>query len=305
MLTVFTVAKHFRGQINIIQRNAIESWKRLHSDVQVILLGNEEGSAEIAKEKGLVHILDVETNEFGTPLLNGAFMRAERCAQHRLLCFVNCDILLMSDFIRAVSTVAEQCRAGFLAVGECVNLDVCSSIGFERDDWEESLRLDAVNRGKRRGPYGIDYFVFPKGFYSELPPFALGRAGFDQWLVWKARQTKHPVVDVSPVACVIHQNHDYAHVAGGREWSYRGEEAIRNIELAGSGRSCLYSVTHKLKPAGLRPYWIGKYLSDRVQGNTRIVWWRMLILTQRVRHLLGLRRENLRQLGKRFGVRLG
>ena len=42
--------------------------------------------------------------------------------------------------------------------------------------------------GKRRGAAAMDWFVFPAGLFGEVPPFAVGRAGFDNWLVWKARQ---------------------------------------------------------------------------------------------------------------------
>ena len=42
MLTIFSTPKPFRGHIGVIQRNAIESWKRIHPDVEIILFGDEE-----------------------------------------------------------------------------------------------------------------------------------------------------------------------------------------------------------------------------------------------------------------------
>lgn len=52
-LTIFAVPKPFRGQIGIIQRNAIQSWTKLKLRPEIILLGNDEGTQEIAREFGL------------------------------------------------------------------------------------------------------------------------------------------------------------------------------------------------------------------------------------------------------------
>ena len=94
MLTIFSTPKPFRGHIGTIQRNAIQSWKRLHPDVEVILFGDDEGAAEAAREFGLRHVPDVPRNEFGTKLLRGFFEPAQRMAQYDRLCYVNCDIIL-------------------------------------------------------------------------------------------------------------------------------------------------------------------------------------------------------------------
>ena len=73
-----------------------------------------------------------------------------------------------------------------------------------------------------------------------MPPFAIGRACFDNWLVWRARQ-EGLVVDATADVVAVHQRHDYTHVAGGKEEVYYGEEAARNLELAG-GKSRLYTL---------------------------------------------------------------
>ena len=77
MLTVFAVPKPFAGHIGVIQRNAVRSWRALHPECQVILCGDEPGSAEAASELGVERLLDVDTNDFGTPLLSSC-SRASR-----------------------------------------------------------------------------------------------------------------------------------------------------------------------------------------------------------------------------------
>jgi hypothetical protein len=63
MLTFFTTAKPFRGHSATIQCNALQSWKLLHPDIEVILFGDEEGTAEVCAELGLRHEPHVERNE--------------------------------------------------------------------------------------------------------------------------------------------------------------------------------------------------------------------------------------------------
>ena len=105
MLTIFTTAKPFRGHIGIIQRNALQSWKALHPGIEIILFGADEGAAEAAREFGLRHEPHVERNEWGSKRLDFMFARAEAIARHGILCYINCDIVLMQDFWRAIERV--------------------------------------------------------------------------------------------------------------------------------------------------------------------------------------------------------
>ena len=98
MLTFFSTPKPFRGHINVIQRNAIQSWLRIHPGVEVILLGDDEGAAETCREFGIRHVPQVARNEHGTKYLASIYDRAQALSRHDLLCYVNCDIVLMSNF---------------------------------------------------------------------------------------------------------------------------------------------------------------------------------------------------------------
>jgi len=52
MLTIFSTPKPFLGHIDVIQRNALQSWKRLHPDVEIILFGDDNGAAEVCRDRG-------------------------------------------------------------------------------------------------------------------------------------------------------------------------------------------------------------------------------------------------------------
>ena len=134
MITFFSTPKPFRGHIGIIQRNAIQSWKLVHPDAEVILFGNEEGAAEAARDLGARHEPEVDRNSLGTPLLSSLFDRAERFARHGRLCFLNADILLTGDFL-AASTRLAKLHERSLMVGRRCDVDITQPWDFSQPDW--------------------------------------------------------------------------------------------------------------------------------------------------------------------------
>ena len=105
MLTLFSTPKPFRGHIAVIQRNALQSWKLLHPDADVILFGVDEGTAEICSELGLQHVADTSRSRLGTNRVDAMFQRAQEISRHDLLCYCNCDIVLTREFPEAVEKV--------------------------------------------------------------------------------------------------------------------------------------------------------------------------------------------------------
>src|SRR5215470_320731 len=59
MLTIFATPKPFRDHIAVIQRNAIRSWTLLRPACEIILMGNDEGTADIAAEFGVRYVPEV------------------------------------------------------------------------------------------------------------------------------------------------------------------------------------------------------------------------------------------------------
>ncbi len=231
MLTIFSCPKPFRGHANIIQRNAVQSWRRLGPEVEVILLGDDEGTSEVAKEFRIQHIAGIARNDHGTPLINSLFEKAQEKAKYDRMCYVNADIILMSNFVLAIKrAIVEIDRS--LMVGRKWNLDVREPLDFSKD-WETRLAREVSRRGKLAPHFAIDYFVFPKGIMGEIPPFAVGRPAWDNWVLYRACSKDIPIVDLTKTVTVVHQNHDYSHHPGGWMGAMRGEESIQNIQLAG------------------------------------------------------------------------
>ncbi len=194
--------------------------------------------SEVAVGYGLRQLRDVKRSETGTPLVSSIFTLARQASQSSLLAYLNADILLLPDFVEAARQVSRHAES-FLVIGQRWDLDVHSLLDFS-PGWDERLRVDVKARGRLHMPAGSDYFIFPHDLFAEIPDFTIGRAGWDNWMIFHARQRGWPVIDGTPSIMVVHQDHDYSHLPGGRP-HYEHPESQVNQALAG-GSANLYMV---------------------------------------------------------------
>jgi len=258
LITIFASPKPFADRaINIAQRNSIQSWKALRPACDIILFGNEDGTKEIAAEYGLKHIPNVDSNSEGLPKVKYLFDKAESLSRFNILTYVNSDIILMNDFVAAISTIYEKRKSNpFLMVGQRYNLEVPKLVDFNDNSWENHLRLRIHEEGQLRGCGAIDYFVFTKGLWPDMPEFVVGRVGFDNWLIYRARSLSVDVIDATEMVSVVHQKHIYR-----KDNIYKRRqcpEAIKQLQLVG-GEEYFFRISDAnllLTPAGLikRPF---------------------------------------------------
>jgi hypothetical protein len=231
MITIFAIPKAFHGHIKTIQRNAIQSWTLLKPRPRLILFGSDEGTKEMAEELNIEHIPSVACSEYGTPIIQDVFNQARQLSTTPLLCYINSDIILMSDFMNAVKTVAKSTKQ-FLLCGRRWNLDVTSPLVFS-EGWEEQLKEEVKHSGTLEEPWAIDYFVFSSQIGNNMPPFIIGRPSWDNWLLYSVRTKGLPLIDATLSIQIVHQNHDYRHVPGGSGKTVDGPETNINLKLSG------------------------------------------------------------------------
>jgi len=167
-LTLFSAPKPFTDpHIAVIQHNAIKSWTLL-SDVEVLLIGDEQGVAEAAKELGVKHLPDVQCSDNGTPLISSMFQLARENSHSDLLCIINTDIILMPDFVEAAYTifyggrVAEGVSRPQLSKAFLVTRTFCLPVGFdtgfallnqrivfEKENMPEPIQLHLLQPGQQ------------------------------------------------------------------------------------------------------------------------------------------------------------
>ncbi len=257
MITLFTTAKPFTGRAVVSQCNTLACWRALLPEGEVLLVGEEQGSAEAARELGVRLIPEVERSEAGTPLLGSVFSVAEKHALHPLLCYANADILFNHSLAQAVRAVSAR-RRPFLLTGRRRDIDLPERMDFSAADWDERLTERVQAAGKPGTKSALDYFLFPKGGwgglegFTEFPPLAIGRSAWDNWLVFWARARRMDVINGSDFILAVHQNHDYGHLPGGKAGVSHSAEAKRNFALASYDRY-LYGTpdsTHRIRTDG-------------------------------------------------------
>jgi hypothetical protein len=280
LLTLFTAPKPFTDpHIRVIQRNMLLNWRALGDEVEVVVIGDEPGIAEQCQELGLKNLPDVRCNDRGTPLISSIFALARGVNQSPFLAYANADILFLPDLLEAVRTLSGE-KEHFLAVGQRWDMDIKTSLDFSHG-WAEALMARVKREGVLHGQTGSDYFIYPRACFRDIPDFSVGRAGWDNWMIYRARWRDWPVIDLSKAVTVVHQNHDYRHLPGGVAHYHQPETNV-NVRLGGGRRTIftLQDITHvltadglKRKSLGWRGFWREVEIFPLIRLRSRPLGW--------------------------------
>ena len=214
MLTIFTTLKPLSvPHADNVQRNAIQSWMALAAPCEILLLGDDEGTAEIAAEYGLRHEPHIaRLNNNSPPLANSIFTRGQELASFDLVMYINSDILLFNDFIPTLESILEQKKNSskpYLVIGQRLDLDLRERLDFQNPHWERLLRMEVKRHAKIRFYNGFDYFIFRKSdWLKEMPAFTVGAEHFDNWLVYRARSVGMDVINATQGITAIQQEYE-------------------------------------------------------------------------------------------------
>jgi hypothetical protein len=167
------------------------------------------------------------------------FAQADDLAADEVMAFVSADIVLTQGSLEAVR-IAMQWSSRFLLVAQRHDVEVRKLMEFDAG-WEQRWAADAVARGKLHSDGAIDWFVYPRGQYKDIPPFAIGRTSYDNWLLWKTVDSEIPLIDATSFVTLIHQDHDYSHVKAVDVWN--GAEAVENRKWIQHWTN-YYTITH-------------------------------------------------------------
>jgi len=236
MLTIFTSPRPFKGEFDIIQRNAIQSWTSVCPGCEIILIGDDWGTDKAASDFNVRYIGRVQRNGNGDILRNSVFEKAQELSQNELLCFISSDIILTSDFLKAVNLIRLK-FSQFLLSGRRWDLDIKEAINFN-SNWEEKLKDEVKNRGRLHGPAAGDYFVFPRSLDIAMPPFSIKHGGWDNWFIYRLKSLGLPLIDATQAITIVHQNHNGHHKKEVKSL-WRTKEGKRELKMAGGFSSML------------------------------------------------------------------
>jgi len=204
--------------------------------------------------------------------------------------------MLMADFRGAVEHVSTT-HDRFLIIGRRWDTDITEPWDFAQPDWDRRLRDLALRHGKLKGPSWIDYFCFSQHLYHrKMPPFLIGRNGWDPWLTWFAHKCRVPLVDASRTVVAVHQNHDYAYLREGAAATRSVAEESYNWSLGGAGAWHFYTAdaaTQKLVRGVLQTNRLASLgpLKYRILYWACQLWFSFLRAARPIRHPLGIRKK--------------
>jgi Glycosyl-transferase for dystroglycan len=222
-LTMLCIPKSFtRESDRRTAANAWLSWLALLRQIpfpnRLVVFSDEESvRATVLKifvRTTLVEFHSIATNDMGTPFLHDAIRKAAflphaRYSHRHILFYSNNDIVFdssMKDSVLKLATLTSP--HGFLGIG--LRCEITFRQSFKRTELQRvisRLQKECV----MGPPYAIDFFIFNANLFIDMPPFLIGRGGFDQWMVHHALEKKAQVVDVTDASLALHLNHDMCH----------------------------------------------------------------------------------------------
>ena len=275
MLTLFSIPKAFGGHIGADPAQRGAELAALGHGVQVMLVGDEAGVAASAGSSASSHVPGVALSEHGTPRIDDAFARVDALAEHPLRCFVNADVVLLDDFLPAVTAV-EAPFDRFLIVGATARpRRVEDDLVLDGAEPCRARSARAATRAARAARPRSTTSSSPPGLFDPLPPFVVGRARFDNWLVWQARAARAGRgCDAAPSSPSTSATTTRTSRAGSRRRTSAARRE-RNEELAGgSGRIyTIFDASHRLQPDGAVRRYLGSTL--RLRERARKAAWKL------------------------------
>lgn len=230
MLTIFSTCKPFKNEFKLIQKNAITSWTTLNKNIEIIIFGNEEGVEEICGKLPIKNIKDVKRYN-GLPVLSNLFYKTQKISKYDTLCYTNADIIFAEGLLETITVVKKLFRT-FLITGIRFNVKIDFEINFNSKNWRDELIEYAKKNGRHyETNRGFDYFIFSKGLFYNLPPFVIGRVGWDNHFFAKILKKRIPVFDATESIFAIHQEHTYSTTPGGYNEVWKGSESQYNTNL--------------------------------------------------------------------------
>lgn len=186
------------------QTNALRSWKALSCKPKIVVVGNDQGVAELCEREGVTHHPIVEKNKYGTPLIKSILEQGWTYADDNdIVVFINGDIVLVDDFTRTLQAFSkhypEHHNMTYLLTARRFDWTNFHEIDFNKTNWFETLDL----QGEWSGANAVDLFVHRKGQLA-MPDSAIARFAYDTWALMNAIKNYDLCIDISESCKMIH-----------------------------------------------------------------------------------------------------
>ena len=180
-------------------------------------------------DESLFHI---KTNSYGVPFFRDMYENVyKHCPKSRTYTYINGDLLSTYDgfmgTINALYPDSYSKLGEFVLVGQRTNVQW--DVSLDARTLTNKTFHQLFQKGELMVPNAVDYFISTRHAFNwdNIPPFVIGRAGYDNWLIehllFETPDTQ--LVDVTQTLPMIHQND------GGGKFSWGGERKMDQEDI--------------------------------------------------------------------------
>jgi hypothetical protein len=240
---LFSSPKPRRDDTEAVQISAFRSWRRVFPKARILLFADGATWEDFAREVGFELAGSLPLSSEKGEVIQFPFEKVSKLAGDGLAMYVNSDILL-DPSAHATAVSLENLPGPWLASARrcCLSQWVGPELAKE-NEWKEFYK-----RARETGVWGeacaMDVFLFRGLSFEAMPPFLIGHRGWDNWMIYNARNQNIPVIDISMTMRAIHCDHDYSYAKGGSAPNLRdGPLEKSNLRLLG-GEERLFHLGH-------------------------------------------------------------
>ena len=193
-------------------------------------------------DESLFHI---QTNSYGVPMFHDMYANVYNyCPKSRTYTYINGDLL--STYHSFMSTINAVYPDSFSKLGEFVLVGQRTNVPWDVSldartftNNETAFQQLLQQKSELMVPNAIDYFISTRHAFdwTNIPPFVIGRAGYDNWLIehllFDTPNTQ--LVDVTQTLPMIHQTDGGGKYSWGGERTMDQEDILYNERLARAG----------------------------------------------------------------------
>jgi hypothetical protein len=190
-------------KLKTIQYNSINSWKWIDCEKEILIFNRDESIKNMCDELKVTNIDDYESSEF-SDLPTWRTMRdkaVEIANDDDIIIWVNSDIVFDDTLYFTISEL-KLSLSEFILTGKRKNWPNY----WRLNDKEEISKIEFDKIGNE---YEVDYFIFNKKHFSDLPKFFIARMRFDNYLLKMAIDNVEYTLDSTFAINSYHHQHGY------------------------------------------------------------------------------------------------
>jgi len=189
-------------KISVMQKNSLNSWSKLKIDKKIFVFNKNQSVKDFCSNLDVEIVEDYECSP-NSDIPTWRTMRdyaAKNASDEDVIVWVNGDVMFDDSLIQTIDA-SKMFSNDFVLVGQ--KYDWSNFYNLDND-----VNLKELQPLELHGEYAIDYFIFKKHLFENLPGFYIARQRFDNFLVGESVK-KYKAINCTKTLLCIHHRHEY------------------------------------------------------------------------------------------------